>query len=131
MYTAQLEIRVRYVETDQMGVAHHTNYFSWMEAARAELMRKYGMSYRQLEKRGFLLPVKEAFCRYRSSVQYDDIVVVEAELLELKGASIKIGYRIWKKSNGSDGAEGYTLHPFTDKNGKVVKTPSFFRELFQ
>ena len=126
-----VEFRVRYVETDQMGIAHHSNYFSWMEAARAELMRDQGMSYRELEEKGYLLPVREAYCRYRKSLKYDDIIVSESELLELGGASIKIGYKIFKKGDNKPSAEGFTLHPFTDKDGKVVKTPAFFKELFE
>ena len=80
-HVSSIEFRVRYVETDQMGIAHHSNYFSWMEAARAELMRNRGLSYRELEERGYLLPVREAYCRYRKSLKYDDIIVVESELL--------------------------------------------------
>ena len=114
-----------------MGIAHHSNYFSWMEAARAELMRDRGMSYRELEERGYLLPVKEAYCRYRKSLKYDDTIVIESRLLVLGGASIKIGYQIFKKGEEKPSAEGYTLHPFTDKNGKVVKTPDFFKKLFE
>jgi len=131
MREAELEIRVRYVETDQMGVAHHSNYFSWMEAARAELMRNHGMSYRELEEKGYLLPVREAYCRYRKSLRYDDIAVVKANLLNTGGASIKIGYRIILKDDCSTVAEGYTIHPFTDRNGKIVKTPDFFKKMFQ
>lgn len=129
--TSSIEFRVRYVETDQMGIAHHSNYLSWMEAARAELMRDRGMSYRELEERSYLLPVREAYCRYRKSLKYDDIIIVESELLKLGGASIKIGYRIYKKGDEKPSAEGYTLHPFTDRNGKVVKTPDFFKKLFK
>ena len=126
-----LEIRVRYVETDQMGVAHHTSYFAWMEAARSELMRTNGMSYRNLEERGYFLPVREAHCRYRNSLKYEDIALIESELLEIGGASIKLGYRIFNKENGFSIADGYTIHPFTDKNGRIMKTPDFFRELFE
>lgn len=131
MKDAEIEIRVRYVETDQMGIAHHSNYFSWMEAARAELMRKHGMSYRELEEKGYLLPVREAYCRYRKSLRYDDMVVIKAHLLNTGGASIKIGYRIILKDDHTLVAEGYTVHPFTDKNGKIVKTPDFFKKMFQ
>ncbi len=130
MKKASVSFRVRYVETDQMGIAHHTNYFSWMEAARAELMREHGMSYRELEERGYLLPVREAYCRYRKSLKYDDIVEIEARLLEIGGAHIKIGYRIFLKGDPNPYAEGYTHHPFTDKNGKVVRAPEFFKKLF-
>jgi acyl-CoA thioester hydrolase len=130
MHSAQIEVRVRYVETDKMGVAHHTHHFSWMEQARTELMRRNGLSYRDLEQKGFMLPVREAFCRYRRGLSYDERVLVEAELLEIGGASLKIGYRIYCVSDNELAAEGYTMHPFTDSSGKVVKTPQFFKKLF-
>lgn len=130
MKKARIEVRVRYVETDKMGIAHHTHHFSWMEEARTELMRQNGLSYRDLEQRGYMLPVREAFCRYRSGLLYDEQVVVEAELLKLGGASLKIGYRICHKADDALAAEGYTVHPFTDSSGKIVKTPEFFKRLF-
>jgi len=130
MKEVKIEIRVRYVETDQMGVAHHSNYFSWMEAARAELMRKHGMSYSELEEEGYLLPVREAHCRYRKSLRYDDIAVIKARLIDIGGASIKIGYRIFLKDDCELVAEGYTVHPFTDRDKKIVKTPDFFKKMF-
>ena len=77
MYRSHLTLRVRYAETDQMGIAHHSSYFVWMEAARTELLRERGLSYRELEERGYLLPVHEALCRYKRSVQYDEEVVIE------------------------------------------------------
>ncbi len=130
MKKTMVELRVRYAETDQMGVAHHSSYFPWMEAARTELMRDLGMSYRELEDRGFYLPVREAFCRYMRSLRYDDIAVIEAEVLQMSGASLKIGYRIREKESGKPVAEGYTLHPFVDSYGKVVRMPDFLRRLF-
>lgn len=130
MHSAQIEVRVRYVETDRMGIAHHTHHFSWMEQARTELMRKKGLSYRELEERGYMLPVREAFCRYRGGLYYDEQVIVEAQLLELGGASLKIGYTIYRKSDNELAAEGYTVHPFTDSSGKIAKTPAFFKKLF-
>jgi len=130
MKKTTFELRVRYVETDQMGVAHHSSYFPWMEAARTELMRELGMSYRELEERGFTLPVREAYCRYMHSLRYDDIAVIETEVLEMRGASLKIGYRMREKESGRTVAEGYTLHPFVDRSGKVVRISDFFRELF-
>jgi len=130
MHKTVLELRVRYAETDQMGIAHHGSYFTWMEAARTELMREGGLSYRELEERGYLLPVREAHCRYRKSLTYDDVAVIETRLLEIGGASIKIGYTISKKDDGSIIAEGYTFHAFTDRRGRVVKIPEFFKETF-
>lgn len=130
MDRAEIEIRVRYAETDQMAVAHHSNYFAWMEAARAELLRTNGLSYKELEEKGFLLPVKEAYCRYRKSLHYDDVIRIDAHLEEIGGASIKIGYTIQRKGDHAIAADGYTLHPFTNRSGRVVKIPLFFRKLF-
>jgi len=139
IYTAQpgekmkktiIEIRVRYAETDQMGVAHHGSYFTWMEAARTELMREKGLSYRELEDYGYYLPVREAYCRYRASLQYDDVVLVEVELSELKGASLKLNYRMLRKEDGKIVAQGYTIHPFTNTEGKIVRVPDFFAQIF-
>jgi acyl-CoA thioester hydrolase len=115
-----------------MGVAHHGSYFVWMEAARTELLREHGLSYRELEARGFLLPVREAHCRYRRSVRYDDTVVIESWLERLGGASLRIGYSIALAGSESYAiADGYTLHAFTDRNGTVVKVPEFFKALFR
>jgi acyl-CoA thioester hydrolase len=114
-----------------MGVAHHSSYIIWMEAARTELLRETGVSYRELEDKGIYLPVREAFCRYRKSLLYDDIAVVESELLELRGASIRIGYTITREGDETPLAEGYTLHPFTDREGKVIRVPRFFADLFK
>ena len=130
MQSAQIEVRVRYVETDQMGIAHHTHYFSWMEAARAELLRQGGLSYKNLEERGYTLPVREAYCRYRKGLKYDEIVIVHAEFLVIGEARLKVGYKIYRKEDNELAAEGYTVHPFIDSSGKIVKTPDFFKKLF-
>ena len=128
---SQLTLRVRYAETDQMGIAHHGSYFIWMEAARTELLREQGISYRELEERGYFLPVREAQCRYRKGVRYDDRVVVDAWLSALNGASITIAYTLYIEGKGKNIiAEGQTRHAFTDKNGRVVRVPCFFRDLF-
>jgi acyl-CoA thioester hydrolase len=123
-------LRVRYAETDQMGVAHHGSYFIWMEAARTELLRKCGLAYRELEKMGYMLPVREAHCRYKRAVEYDDMVAIQSWISHIGGASLKIEYRIYRE--GSEDqlmGDGYTLHAFTDGTGKVIKMPQFFREL--
>jgi acyl-CoA thioester hydrolase len=132
MYRSRLILRVRYAETDQMGVAHHSSYFVWMEAARTELLRECGLSYRELEERGYLLPVHEAHCRFKKSVRYDDLICIDSWLERIGGASLRIEYRIYRTGEENRTvAEGYTLHAFTGREGRVVKTPDFFRALFQ
>jgi acyl-CoA thioester hydrolase len=131
MSVSCLKLRVRYAETDQMGVAHHASYFVWMEAARTELLREKGMPYRELERRGYFLPVREAHCRYRKSLQYDDSFYVESKLTEIRGASIKIEYTIYLEARTDNiFADGYSLHAFVDGNGGVLKVPDFFKKLF-
>lgn len=129
---SRLIIRVRYAETDQMGVAHHGSYFVWMEAARTELLREQGISYRALEEKGFFLPVYEARCRYRRGMRYDDVFVVESWLSAMGGASITIDYCMYLEVEGKGIiAEGQTQHAFTDKNGRVLRVPAFFRDIFR
>jgi acyl-CoA thioester hydrolase len=129
---SRLALRVRYAETDQMGVAHHGSYFIWMEAARTELLREQGLSYRKLEERGYFLPVRDAHCRYRRGVQYDDRIIVESWLASLGGASLVIAYSIFREGEeNSIIAEGQTRHAFTDKCGRVVRAPGFFKDLFE
>jgi acyl-CoA thioester hydrolase len=130
MKKTRMEIRIRYAETDQMGVAHHGSYFTWMEAARTELMREMGLPYRQLEQNGYFLPVREAHCRYRARLLYDDVVEIEVGLAELKGASLTLSYSMRRKGEEKTAAEGYTVHAFTDRNGKIVRVPKFFSDIF-
>ena len=79
MRTATTTLRVRYAETDQMGVVYYAHYFVWFEVARAELLRQQGWSYREMEASGVILPVIEAYCEYRRPARYDDQVEVHAE----------------------------------------------------
>ena len=91
-----------------------------MEAARTELLRECGLSYRELEESGYYLPVREAFCRYRRGVTYDDQVIIESWLAQFHGASLVIEYIIFKEGEDENIiADGHTHHAFTDRNGEV------------
>lgn len=83
MYTAETNIRVRYAETDQMGVVYHSNYFPYFEVARVEAIRELGMSYADMEKAGVILPVVDLQCRYLRPAKYDELLTVKAILKEL------------------------------------------------
>jgi acyl-CoA thioester hydrolase len=113
------QIRVRYAETDQMGVVYYANYLVWFEVGRVELLRALGFSYRQLEAdHGCILPVIEATCRYRASARYDDEILIETRPALLRGPVLKFAYRILRKAeNGTDPtllAEGETVHVVCD-----------------
>ena len=114
------EIRVRYAETDQMGVVYYANYLVWFEIGRVELLRSLGLAYSQLEKdHQCILPVVEASCRYRSPARYDDQIIIETRPALLRGSVIKFAYKIWRKPT-QDGeerkllAEGETVHVVCD-----------------
>ncbi len=111
-------LRVRYAETDRMGVVHHSNHFVWFEAARSEYCRARGFSYRQMEEEGHcLLMVAEARCRYKAPLYYEDIIVVRTRIKNLRRKFIAFSYEIFRESTMQLIATGETSHMVTDKDG--------------
>ncbi|MGO9339764.1 MAG: acyl-CoA thioesterase [Terracidiphilus sp.] len=113
------EVRVRYAETDQMGIVYYANYLVWFEIGRVELLRSLGLAYSQLETdHQCILPVVEARCRYKAPARYDDRILIETWPSMLRGSVIKFAYRILRR--GADGekpkllAEGETVHVVCD-----------------
>jgi acyl-CoA thioester hydrolase len=120
------EIRVRYAETDQMGVAYYANYLVWFEVGRAEFCRKKGFIYADLEKLGYRLAVTDAKCHYRNSARYDDLVIVRTRLKELNKRMISFGYQILRKGQEELIAEGETRHICLDSTNKPKSLPEAF-----
>ncbi|MBW1791075.1 MAG: acyl-CoA thioesterase [Deltaproteobacteria bacterium] len=116
-------VRVRYADTDQMGVVYHARYFEWFEAARTEMLRSMGMPYRQLEVEGVYLPVIESFCRYRRPVKYDELVEVKTRLVEVTRSRIRLDYEIWGDEEKTSRIQGYTAHCFMNRDGRSVRAP--------
>jgi len=113
------ELRVRYAETDQMGVVYYANYLVWFEIGRVEFLRSLGFDYKQMEiEDGCILPVVEANCRYKAPARYDDLLLIEATPTLLRGSLLKFAYRIIRASNAREGqlvlAEGETVHIVCD-----------------
>lgn len=115
-----IDIRVRYAETDQMGIVYHSNYFPWFEEARTSFFEAIGFSYAELEAQGVYFPLLECGCRYRSPARYPDRVVVRVQLKELKGLRATLGYEVTRKSDGTLLAEGFTSHTFVDREMRPV-----------
>ena len=122
--------RVRYFETDRMGYVYHSRYFHWFEIARAELMRDAGISYHDLEQKGFFLPVVECGCRYSTPFHYDDQVHIEVSLTELKRTIIRFRY-VLHNDKDHTAAEGFTRHVCVTEDGKPVKIPNEFNRILQ
>jgi acyl-CoA thioester hydrolase len=114
------EVRVRYAETDQMGIVYYANYLVWFELGRVEVLRSLGLAYSQLEKEHeCILPVVSASCRYRSPARYDDEIVIETRPAMLRGSVLKFAYEIYRKPNQKGKArellaEGETVHVVCD-----------------
>ncbi len=112
--------RVRYAETDAMGIAHHSSYVVWMEMGRTEFMRAHGFTYRELEDMGVLLPVIELNVRYRQAARYDDQLRISTWVEELSRTRIRLAYRIERAPDGQLLAEGFTLHAFMGREGRPL-----------
>jgi acyl-CoA thioester hydrolase len=122
-----LDLRVRYVDTDQMGVVHHGNYILWFEVGRTEFCRTRGFSYHDLEQSGYRLMITDLRCRYRKAVTYDEVVTVRTWIKDLKRRMVTFGYQILRKENGEPVAEGETIHICLNREGKPRAIPEAFR----
>ncbi len=120
------EERVRYVETDKMSVVHHSVYFHWFEVGRTELMRSLGMSYKEMEESGVIIPVIEAHCKYIAPAEYDDIILIKTEIKNKSRVTITFDYQITKKKNNKVLVKGWTKHTFINQEGKIIELPKDF-----
>ena len=124
MISANLGIRVRYQETDQMGVVYHANYFTWFEAARIELLDRMNCPYKELEKLGYLLPVLKCEARFIKPAQFDDRLVVQVSINDAPTARIWICYQVLREDELL--CTGNTTHAFVNRSGKVIRPPELF-----
>jgi acyl-CoA thioester hydrolase len=128
----QVRFRVRYAETDQMGIVYHANYLVWMEIGRVELVRSRGFNYKDLEKaEGILLSVVEAQCRYRSPARYDDEICVETEVVRANARFIEFGYEIRCAADDRILATGSTRHVWLNREMKPTRLPEKYHEALQ
>ena len=126
----ETEIRVRYAETDQMGIAHHSNYLIWFEAGRSDLCRGRGFSYKEMEEQeNALMVVAESYVRYKLPAFYEDILHIHTKIGEIRSRSIRFVYEIYRPKDNMLIAEGETLHLVTDQNQKVRTIPQIYKRL--
>ncbi len=124
-------VRVRYAETDQMGVAYHGNYFAWFEVARTDLLREMGVTYRDLEAEGLRLPVIEASARFLRPALYDDVLDIRTVVASLGGASVGFDYEVHREGTPQPLAQGRTLHAAVDGDGRPRRLPAPLRSLLK
>jgi acyl-CoA thioester hydrolase len=123
-------IRVRYAETDKMGVVYYANYLAWFEVGRCEWLRSTGSSYRQIEAEGTILPVLEARCEYHRPVRYDDEVEIRTRATLLSPARVRFDYDIVPVGASAPSASGHTEHCGVDPSGRPRRLPPGLRRLF-
>lgn len=127
----EASLRVRYAETDQMGIVYHANYFAWMEVGRIEFCRAAGLRYRDLERdEGILLSVVEVGARYSSPARYDDEIVVRTWVGEANPRMVVFRYEIREAGEGRVLVTGFTKHLFLGRDFKARKLPERYRSIF-
>ena len=122
-------LRVRYSETDKMGIVYYANYLVWFEIGRAEFCRARGFSYKEMEEHDdAFLVVAESYCRYKAPAYYDDELLVRTHITELRKRSLRFGYEVVRASDGQIIAEGETSHVVTDASGRVRSFPEGYAQ---
>lgn len=128
-HTHVVEFRVRYSETDQMGVVYHAEYLVWCEVGRTEFIRALGLPYAEMERRGAYLAVADASLRFHAPARYDDLVRVETTLTALKSRAITFDYLIRHAESGTRLVSARTMLVSLDANGRPVPIPADVRDL--
>jgi acyl-CoA thioester hydrolase len=125
-------IRVRYAETDQMGVVYYANFLVWFEIGRGDFCRQHGFAYREMEEQdGLYIMVAEVRCRYKAPARYDDEIEIRTSLRASRKRVLVFGYEIYRLPDEELLAEGETVHVITDREGHARALPDRYVELFK
>jgi acyl-CoA thioester hydrolase len=132
MYTSTTKLKVRYAETDQMGIVHHSNYYVYFEAAREDFILGSGISYKEMEDLGIMMPLVETQCKYSEGAKYADKLIIETRLEELSPIKVALQYAVIREEDGKQLAKGKTVQAFVDKETfKVLNLKRRFPELWE
>jgi len=123
-------VRVRYAETDKMGVVYHSNYLIWFEIGRTDWLRETGVTYVEMEADGIQLPVIEAHCEYRQGARYDEDIEIRTRAKKLSPVRVQFDYQAIRRADGATLATGHTVHATIDRQGRPVRMPDRVKELF-
>lgn len=126
----EIELRVRYAETDQMGVVYHANYLIWCEMGRTDFIRRLGMSYADMEKGGVSLAVSELTARFHAAARYDDLIRVRTSIAEVRSRLISFDYLISNAATNQRLVSARTTLVSLDRSGKPISLPAELRQLF-
>ena len=129
-YVSETRLVVRYAETDMMGIVHHSRYYPWFEQARTDYIKKLGLTYTELEKMGFLLPLTETQCKYLYGLKYEDEVLIKCRLDKLTVARMEFVYEVYRLPDMTKMSEGRTKHGIVDKELRPINAKKTFPELW-
>ena len=130
--TTETRVRVRYAETDQMGVVYHANYFIWFEVGRVEMIRQLGLDYKSMEQQdNTMIAVVEANCRYKAPARYDDELIVRTHISGIRGSVLRFSYAIHRAEDDLLLCEGSTTHVAVDREMKRAPMPARYAEVFR
>ena len=131
MIEIETNIRVRYADTDQMGFVYYANYLEWFEVGRTEFFRAIGIPYTEIEKKGLILPVIEAYLKFKKPAKYDQVIAIKTILKEIPKAKLKIFYIIYNDDNKDILVEGHTVHGFLNSEKKPVRIPLWIKNILE
>jgi acyl-CoA thioester hydrolase len=130
MTLRRTRVRVRYAETDRMGVVYYANYFVWFEVGRTDWLRQTGWTYREMERDGISLPVIEARCEYRQPARYDDEIEIATNGTLVTPVRVRFDYALSRAGDDTAVAAGHTVHAAVDPDGRPCRLPDRVREMF-
>ena len=132
MFISETKIKVRYVETDKMGIVHHSNYYIWFEAARDEFIEAIGINYKQMEDMGIMMPLVETQCKYIEAAKYGEEVIIKTFIKELSGVKIVLNYEVLESKSGKLLAKGSTTQTFVNsKLFKIINLKKKYPEVWE
>lgn len=120
MHIEKTKIKVRYVETDKMGIVHHSNYYAYFEVGRGEYIKNIGMTYSEMESQGLMLPLVESQCKYMEAAKYEDDLIIETYVDEITSVKIVFNYNVKRESDNRFIAKGRTVQAFVGDDFKIV-----------
>ncbi|WPC44657.1 thioesterase family protein [Clostridium sp. JS66] len=131
MYTSETKLTVRYVETDKMGIVHHSNYYPWFELARGDFIKKIGMKYSEMESLGLMMPLVESYCKYYEGAKYEDDIIIETSIEKITPVKVIFNYNVIRELDGKLLAKGKTTQTFIDKDFKIVNLKKKYSDLWE
>ncbi|NMM62664.1 acyl-CoA thioesterase [Clostridium sp. P21] len=131
MYTCETKLTVRYVETDKMGIVHHSNYYPWFELGRGDFIKKIGIKYSAMEASGIMMPLVETYCKYYEGAKYEDELIIQTYIEEITPVKVIFNYKVIREFDGKLLAKGKTTQTFIDKDFKIVNLKKKHSDLWE